>query len=69
MFKIPFRSGDMVRDLKDTHPSLKPTSHGIKAALKALGFEQEEKRVNGKSGRWWEPTSKYYEHHYEADAS
>lgn len=48
MFRIPFRSGDMVKDLKDTHPSLKPTSHGIKAALKALGFEQEHTRCNGK---------------------
>ena len=69
MFTIPFLSNDIVKDLKDTHPSLKPTSHGINAALKALGFEQEHKRFNGKTGRWWEPTPKYYEQNYEADAS
>ncbi len=69
MFRIPFLSNDIVKDLKDTHPSLKPTNHGINAALKALGFKQEHKRVNGKSGRWWEPTPKYYEQNYEAGAS
>ena len=68
-FQIPFLSNDLVNDLRQDYPTLKPTPHGIKAALQSMGFEQVQKRVNGKAGRWWEPTDKYYELCQEAEAS
>ena len=66
-FWIPFLSKDMLNELQNNFPTLKPTTHGIKTALQSIGFEQVQKRVNGKAGRWWEPTDKYYEICQEAE--
>ncbi len=69
MSHIPFLSNDIVNGLQNSYPTLKPSTHGINAALKSIGFEQVQKRVNGKPGRWWQPTDKYYELRQEEEDS